>query len=91
MNTPLLKAARTVLKLGVGPREAVALGVIHALKGRAQVRDVKEALDATTPRASSIISVLKKKGLVLIIDNPEGWPFYKVTQAAINKINQSLK
>lgn len=64
---------------GVGAREAIALGVIAEMDGKAQSPDIKAALDHCSKDPMAVVAVLKNKGLVRPEDNRNGWPFWRLT------------
>lgn len=55
--------------IGVGAREAIALGVIAEMKGKAQSPDIKAALHHCSRDPMAVVAVLKAKGLVRPEDN----------------------
>lgn len=83
----LHRAGLTLAAIGVGAREAVALGVIAAANGKAQAVDVKEALKGYSKDPGAVIAILKNKGLAKPEDNRNGWPFWRLTAEAIRRIN----
>lgn len=68
--------------IGVGAREAIALGVIAEMKGKAQSPDIKAALHHCSKDPMAAVAVLKAKGLVRPEDNRNGWPFWRITVGA---------
>ena len=78
----LLYVAREMIKGRVGPKEAAALAAVAMCDGTAQAKDVARIADFTHEAASSMITVLKNKGLVAKVKNPSGWPFYILTASA---------
>ena len=75
----LIEAGKMLAAAGVGAREAVALGVIAEMQGRAQSLDIKAALEHCSKDPMAVVAVLKNKGLVRPEDNRNGWPFWWLT------------
>jgi len=75
----LIQAGRLLAAAGVGAREAIALGVIVEMQGKAQSPDIKAALDHCSKDPMAVVAVLKGKGLVKPEPNRNGWPFWRLT------------
>jgi hypothetical protein len=75
----LINAGRMLAAAGVGAREAIALGVIAEMQGKAQSPDIKAALDHCSKDPMAVVAVLKSKGLVTPEPNRNGWPFWRLT------------
>jgi hypothetical protein len=75
----LINAGRMLVAAGVGAREAIALGVIAGMDGKAQSPDIKAALDHCSKDPMAVVAVLKGKGLVRPEPNRNGWPFWRLT------------
>jgi hypothetical protein len=75
----LINAGRMLAAAGVGAREAIALGVIAGMDGKAQSPDIKAALDHCSKDPMAVVAVLKGKGLVRPEPNRNGWPFWRLT------------
>ena len=75
----LIQAGQMLAAAGVGAREAIALGVIAGMDGKAQSPDIKAALDHCSKDPMAVVAVLKNKGLVRPEDNRNGWPFWVLT------------
>lgn len=78
----LIQAGQMLAAIGVGAREAIALGVIAEMKGKAQSPDIKAALHHCSKDPMAVVAVLKAKGLVRPEDNRNGWPFWRITVGA---------
>jgi hypothetical protein len=72
---------------GIGAREAIALGVIAGMNGKAQSPDIKAALDHCSKDAMAVVGVLKNKGLVRPEANRNGWPFWRLTQEGRRRVD----
>ena len=75
----LIEAGKMLAAAGVGAREAIALGVIAGMNGKAQSLDIKAALDHCSKDPMAVVAVLKNKGLVKPDENRNGWPFWRLT------------
>ena len=75
----LITAGRMLAAAGVGAREAIALGVIAGMGGKAQSPDIKAALGHCSKDPMAVVAVLKGKGLVRPEPNRNGWPFWRLT------------
>jgi hypothetical protein len=75
----LINAGRMLAAAGVGAREAIALGVIAGMDGKAQSPDIKAALGRCSKDPMAVVAVLKGKGLVRPEPNRNGWPFWRLT------------
>ena len=75
----LINAGRMLAAAGVGAREAIALGVIAGMDGKAQSPDIKAELDHCSKDPMAVVAVLKSKGLVRPEENRNGWPFWRLT------------
>jgi hypothetical protein len=75
----LINAGRMLAAAGVGAREAIALGIIAGMDGKAQSPDIKAALDHCSKDPMAVVAVLKSKGLVQPEPNRNGWPFWRLT------------
>jgi len=75
----LITAGKMLAAAGVGAREAIALGVIAGMDGKAQSPDIKAALDRCSKDPMAVVAVLKSKGLVQPEPNRNGWPFWRLT------------
>ena len=75
----LITAGRMLAAAGVGAREAIALGIIAGMDGKAQSPDIKAALDHCSKDPMAVVAVLKGKGLVQPEPNRNGWPFWRLT------------
>jgi len=82
----LAEAADLMLKLGIGPKEAAVLAVIDELQGRAQMRDIVARLKKRSMATSAIVAILRRKRLVVKVENPFGFPHYKLTRLAELKL-----
>lgn len=60
----LILSARLLLSLQIGPREAMALGVIERMGGTCKSIDLLNAFDATTKAPLAVAAQLRNKGLV---------------------------
>jgi len=78
----LIQAGQMLAAIGVGAREAIALGVIAEMKGKAQSPDIKAALNHCSKDPMAVVAVLKAKGLVRPEENRNGWPFWRITVGA---------
>jgi hypothetical protein len=75
----LINAGRMLAAASIGAREAIALGVIAEMQGKAQSPDIKAALDYCSKDPMAVVAVLKNKGLVRPEPNRNGWPFWRLT------------
>jgi len=75
----LIHAGQMLAAIGVGAREAIALGVIAEMRGKAQSPDIKAAMGHYSKDPMAVVAVLKGKGLVKPADNRNGWPFWRIT------------
>jgi hypothetical protein len=82
----LINAGRMLAAAGVGAREAIALGVIAGMDGRAQSSDIKAALDHCSKDPMAVVAVLKGKGLVRPEPNRNGWPFWRLTTEGLRLV-----
>jgi hypothetical protein len=85
----LIQAGKMLAAIGVGAREAIALGVIHQMGGKAQSPDIKAAMDAESKDPMAVVAILKNKGLVRAIENRNGWPFWELTPEAEARISST--
>ena len=83
----LIQAGQVVAAAGVGAREAIALGVIAGMDGKAQSPDIKAALDHYSRDPMAVVAVLKRKGLVKPEDNRNGWPFWRLTAEGRRRVD----
>lgn len=83
----LIQAGRMLTAAGVGAREAIALGVIAGMDGRAQSPDIKAELDHCSKDPMAVVAVLKGKGLVRPEDNRNGWPFWGLTAEGRRRVD----
>lgn len=72
---------------GVGAREAIALGVIAGMDGKAQSPDIKAALEHCSKDPMAVVAVLKNKGLVRPQENRSGWPFWRLTPEGWRRVD----
>jgi hypothetical protein len=83
----LAQASLILAKLGIGPREGIALGVIAQMGGTARACDIEAALGPYSKNPSAITSVLRKKGLATNAGQVRGnSPFWSLTPEARLKI-----
>ena len=82
----LTDAGKMLAAAGVGAREAIALGVIAGMDGKAQSVDIKAALDWCSKDPMAVVAVLKNKGLVQPVENRNGWPFWRLTQEGRRRV-----
>jgi hypothetical protein len=75
----LITAGKMLAAAGIGAREAIALGIIAEMQGKAQSPDIKAALDYCSKDPMAVVAVLKNKGLVRPEPNRNGWPFWRLT------------
>ena len=83
----LIEAGRMLAAAGVGAREAIALGVIAGMNGKAQSPDIKAALDHCSKDPMAVVAVIKNKGLVRPEDNRNGWPFWRLTPEGARRVD----
>ena len=83
----LIQAGQRLAAAGVGAREAIALGVIAKMDGKAQSPDIKGALDHYSRDPMAVVAVLKRKGLVKPEDNRNGWPFWRLTAEGRRRVD----
>ena len=83
----LINAGKMLAAAGVGAREAIALGVIAGMDGKAQSTDIKAALDHCSKDPMAVVAVLKNKGLVRPEENRNGWPFWRLTQEGRRRVD----
>ena len=83
----LIQAGQMLAAAGVGAREAIALGVIAGMGGKAQSPDIKAALDHCSKDPMAVVAVLKNKGLVRPEDNRNGWPFWRLTAEGRRRVD----
>ncbi len=83
----LINAGKMLAAAGVGAREAIALGVIAGMDGKAQSPDIKTALDHCSKDPMAVVAVLKNKGLVRPEENRNGWPFWGLTQEGRRRVD----
>lgn len=81
-----IQTCKFLAAVGVGPREGIALFAVIKMKGRAQVRHVREELGAFTSDVSAIIRVLRQKELIKSVKNPSGHSFWRLTAVGLEKI-----
>ena len=82
----LIQTCKFLAEAKIGPREGIALGIVIAMKGKAQTRDVREAIGTLSKDGRSVLYVLRKKGLVELIENPAGYPFWRVTPSGLSSL-----
>jgi hypothetical protein len=87
----LINAGRMLAAAGVGAREAIALGVIAGMDGKAQSPDIKTALDHCSKDPMAVVAVLKGKGLVRPEPNRNGWPFWQLTTEGRLRVDAALE
>jgi hypothetical protein len=87
----LIEAGKMLAAAGVGAREAIALGVIAGMDGKAQSPDIKAALEHCSKDPMAVVAVLKRKGLVRPVENRNGWPFWELTPEGATKIKGVAK
>ena len=75
---------------GVGAREAIALGVIAGMDGKAQSPDIKSVLYHCSKDPMAVVAVLKGKGLVRPQDNRNGWPFWRLTAEGRRRVDAAM-
>jgi hypothetical protein len=80
------QAGVLLARLNIGPCEAIALGVIAKMKGEAQSRHVREALEEHSKNPAAVIQVIRKKGLIRPVENPSGFPFWQLTADGVQAI-----
>jgi len=78
----LINAGQMLAAIGVGAREAIALGIIAEMDSKAQSPDIKAALGHYSKDPMAVVAVLKGKGLVRPEGNRNGWPFWRITAEA---------
>jgi hypothetical protein len=83
----LIEAGKMLAAAGVGAREAIALGVIAEMDGKAQSPDIKAALDHCSKDPMAVVAVLKVKGLVRPEQNRNGWPFWLLTAEGLRRVD----
>lgn len=83
----LIEAGRMLAVAGVGAREAIALGVIAEMQGKAQSPDIKAALEHCSKDPMAVVAVLKNKGLVSPQENRNGWPFWRLTPEGMRRVD----
>jgi hypothetical protein len=83
----LIPAGKMLAAAGVGAREAIALGIIAGMDGKAQSPDIKAALDHCSKDPMAVVAVLKGKGLVRPEPNRNGWPFWRLTAEGRQRVN----
>ena len=83
----LITAGKMLAAAGVGAREAIALGIIAGMDGKAQSPDIKAALDHCSKDPMAVVAVLKVKGLVRPEPNRNGWPFWRLTAEGRRRVN----
>jgi len=83
----LINAGKMLAAAGVGAREAIALGVIAGMDGKAQSPDIKTALDHCSKDPMAVVAVLKSKGLVRPEENRNGWPFWRLTAEGLRRVD----
>ena len=83
----LIQAGRMLAAAGVGAREAIALGVIAEMGGKAQSPDIKSALMHCSKDPMAVVAVLKNKGLVRPEENRNGWPFWRLTAEGRRRVD----
>ena len=83
----LIQAGKMLAAAGVGAREAIALGVIAEMSGKAQSPDIKAALGHCSKDPMAVVAVLKGKGLVRPQDNRNGWPFWRLTAEGRRRVD----
>jgi hypothetical protein len=76
----LAQAADMMLSLRIGPKEAAALAIIDEMAGTAQMRDIAARLEKRSKCPRAIVGILMQKRLAMKIENPTGFPFYKLTK-----------
>ena len=86
----LIQAGRMLAAAGIGAREAIALGVIAKMDGKAQSPDIKAALDHCSKDPMAVVGVLKNKGLVRPEANRNGWPFWRLTQEGGRRVDAAM-
>lgn len=83
----LILSARLLLSLQIGPREALALGVIQRMGGTCKSVDLLNAFDATTKAPLAVASQLRNKGLVARYE-PGFWALTEKGIQAIKEANR---
>ena len=83
----LIQAGQMLAAAGVGAREAIALGVIAGMDGKAQSPDIKAALRCCSKDPMAVVAVLKRKGLVEPEENRNGWPFWVLTEEGRRRVD----
>ena len=83
----LIEAGRMLAAAGVGAREAIALGIIAEMNGKAQSPDIKAALEHCSKDPMAVVAVLKNKGLVKPEENRNGWPFWRLTPEGARRVD----
>lgn len=83
----LIQAGRMLAAAGVGAREAIALGLIAEMDGKAQSPDIKASLEHCSKDPMAVVAVLKNKGLVKPEPNRNGWPFWRLTKEGRLRVN----
>lgn len=86
----LTKSAELLARLNIGPREGIALGVIHQHNGSAQAHHIKEALGEFSKDPMAVVAILKNKGLAEAVKNPHGYPFWRLTPHGVKAVAESL-
>ena len=88
----LTQSSIILAKLGIGPREGIALGVIAQMCGTARACDIEAALRPYSKNPSAITSVLRKKGLATNAGQVKGnSPFWSLTPEARLKIASATR
>jgi hypothetical protein len=57
--------------------------------GKAQSRHVREALGELSPDGSAVLYVLRKKKFVERVENPTGYPFWRVSPGGMKRIGKA--
>lgn len=79
--TQLLQSAQLMIQLKVGVREAATLFAIAALS-EAHIFELVEMLSQQSPDVTQRVKILRRKGLVDILESRGVWPKYKLSVRA---------
>lgn len=80
------QAGVLLARLNIGPCEAIALGVIAKMQGKAQARHIREALDEHSKNPRAVAQVLRKKMFVRTVENPAGYAYWQLTAHGVQAI-----
>lgn len=77
----LLQSAQLMIRLKIGVREAATLFAIATLS-EAQTFELAEMLYSQSTDVTQRVKILRRKGLVDIIESRRAWPKYKLSVRA---------